>query len=166
VIGNLWIYTYEISNIVTDILLMAVPFSLILSVKIPIMQRFRILLLFSIGLFLISISIIRILEGRGSRTQAGHTLWASLEVLFATIVAVTPTIYALAHNTREETTYGKSHVSLRDPGSRIRTGSVEDDDKYTARIWTELEGGSTREDNTSVTGILVRTDYVTANAKL
>jgi hypothetical protein len=159
VIGNLWIYTYEISNIVTDILLMAVPFSLILSVKIPIMQRFRILLLFSIGLFLISISIIRILEGRGSRTQA-------LEVLFATIVAVTPTIYALAHNTREETTYGKSHVSLRDPGSRIRTGSVEDDDKYTARIWTELEGGSTREDNTSVTGILVRTDYVTANAKL
>jgi hypothetical protein len=162
----LWIYTYEISNIVTDLLLMAVPFSLIMSVRIPIMQRLRILLLFSIGLFLISISIIRILEGRGSRTQAGHTLWASLEVLFATIVAVTPTIYALARNTCDETAYGKSHVSARNSGSRIHTGSVADDDKYTARIWTELEGGSIREDSTSVTGILVRTDYVMANAKV
>jgi hypothetical protein len=161
----MWIYTYEISNIITDVLLMAVPFSLIMSVKIPIMQRLRILLLFSVGLLLISISIIRIMEGRGSRTQAGHTLWASLEVLFATIVAVTPTIYALARNTREETTYGKS-VTMGNVGSRMHPGSVAEGDKYTARIWTELEDGSTREDNTSVTGILVRTDYVTDNAKV
>jgi hypothetical protein len=166
VIGNTWIYTYEICNIITDLLLMAVPFSLILSVRIPIMQRLRILLLFSIGLFLISISIIRILEGRGSRTQAGHTLWASLEVLFATIVAVAPTIYALARNTRDVTSYDTSHASVPHPSSRIVTESIGDGDKYTARIWTELEDGSTRDDTTSVTGILVRTDYVMDNAKV
>lgn len=51
-------------------------------------------------------------------------------------------------------------------GSRMHPGSVAEGDKYTARIWTELEDGSTREDNTSVTGILVRTDYVTDNAKV
>jgi hypothetical protein len=46
------------------------------------------------------------------------------------------------------------------------TESIGDGDKYTARIWTELEDGSTRDDTTSVTGILVRTDYVMDNAKV
>jgi hypothetical protein len=166
VIGNIWIYTYEICNIITDLLLMAVPFSLIMSVRIPTMQRLRILLLFSIGLFLISISIIRILEGRDSHTQAGHTLWASLEVLFATIVAVAPTVYALARNTRDVVSYDTSHASIRHASSRIPTGSIVDGDKYTARIWTEFEDVSIRDDTTSATGILVRTDYVTGNAKV
>jgi hypothetical protein len=119
------------------------------------MQRLRILLLFSIGVFLISISIIRITQGKSSTKQAAHTLWASLEVLFGTIVAVTPTIYALAHNIREETTYGKSHVTGKNQGSRIYPGSVVDGDKYTARIWTELEDGVSRRDDTSVSRILV-----------
>ncbi|KAF2827316.1 hypothetical protein CC86DRAFT_393481 [Ophiobolus disseminans] len=162
-IGSMWIYTYEIGNIVTDVLLMAVPFSLILSVKIAIMQRLRILLLFSIGMFLISISIVRIIRGRDSRSQAGHTLWASLEVLFASIVAVTPTTYALAQNSREDTTYGKSHDPSKTTGGRTFPGSVVDGDKYTARIWTELADGTSR-DNSSATGILVQTSFRTENA--
>ena len=165
-IGSIWIYTYEVSNIITDVLLMAVPLSLIMSAKIAVMQRLRILLLFSIGILLISISIVRIIRGKDSRSQAGHTLWASLEVLFASIVAVTPTIYALARNTREDTTYGKSHDLNKTPGSRIYPGSVVGEDKYTARIWTELEDGVSREDNSSATGILVQTSFRTDNARV
>lgn len=145
---------------------MAVPLSLIISAKISIMQRLRILLLFSVGLFLISISIVRIVRGRDSRSQAGHTLWASLEVLFAIIVAVTPTIYGLARNTRDDTTYCKSHVSVKMPSSRQYPGSVVEGDKYSARIWTELEDGMSREDNSSATGILVQTSFQTDNAKV
>ncbi|KAH7085524.1 hypothetical protein BKA63DRAFT_19450 [Paraphoma chrysanthemicola] len=159
--GDEWIYTYEICNIGTDLLLMAVPLSLILSTKIALMQRLRILLLFSIGVFLIVFSIVRIIQGKSATTQYAHTLWASLEVLFGTIVAVTPTIYALAHNIREETTYGKSHLSAKNQGSRIFPGSMVDGDKYTARVWTELEDGMSRRDDTSDRGILVRTDMET-----
>ncbi|KAF2024699.1 hypothetical protein EK21DRAFT_78130 [Setomelanomma holmii] len=156
--GNEWIFTYEVCNILTDVLLMAVPLTLIMSTKIAIMQRLRILLLFSIGIFLISISIIRITQGKSSIKQSAHTLWASLEVLFGTIVAVTPTIYALAHNIREETSYGKSHLSTKHAGSRTFPGSVVDGDKYTARIWTELDDGVSRRDDTSITQILVHKD--------
>lgn len=155
VIGTDWIYAYEICNIITDLLLMIVPFTLIIKVKISLMQRLRILLLFSVGIVLIAISIIRIIRGRDSTTQAGHTLWASLEVLFAVIVAVTPTIYALARNIREDTTYSKSHMSMQTPGSRTYPGSVVDGDKYTARVWTELEDGVSRRDDMSVDRILV-----------
>jgi hypothetical protein len=78
VIGTVWIYTYEISNIITDASLMAVSFHLVLSVRIDVMQKLRILSLFGVGIFLVCISIIRIIQGRDSRTQSGHTLWASL----------------------------------------------------------------------------------------
>lgn len=38
VVGNLWLITYEASNIVTDLMLMALSFMLICSVTIPITQ--------------------------------------------------------------------------------------------------------------------------------
>jgi hypothetical protein len=161
VIGTAWIYTYEFSNIVTDALLMALSFSLVLSVKIPKMQKIRILSLFGVGILLIAISVVRIVEGRISRTQAGHTLWASLEVFFAVLVAVIPTIYALARNKREDTgyTYDENEVTTRGRSDRAQSAGVAEGDKYTARIWTELEDGQCREDNTSVSKILVHEEW-------
>lgn len=38
VVGNAWLITYETSNIVTDLMLMALPFTLICSVTIPMIQ--------------------------------------------------------------------------------------------------------------------------------
>ncbi|KAF1920515.1 hypothetical protein BDU57DRAFT_17421 [Ampelomyces quisqualis] len=163
VIGSAWIYTYEFSNIATDALLMALSFTLVLSVRIPKMQKFRILSLFGVGALLIAISVVRILEGRISRTQAGHTLWASLEVFFATLVAVIPTIYALVRNKRKDTgyTYDENEVTIRGRGDRTQSAVMAegDNDKYTARIWTELEDGQFREDNTSASKILVHEEW-------
>jgi hypothetical protein len=137
---------------------MAVSFHLVLSVRIPVMQKLRILSLFSVGIFLICISIIRIVQGRGSRTQSGHTLWASLEILFGIIAAVTPTIYALGRNKYESTTYinETNHTSTRSPD--CNTHSAEND-KYSARIWTELEHNFNREDDESQSRILVHEEW-------
>jgi hypothetical protein len=131
VVGNVWIFTYEISNIVTDTMLMAVSFSLILSVKIPLLAKLRVLCLFSVGILLIGISITRMIEGRNSRTQSGHTLWASVEVLFATIVAVTPTIYALSRNSRETIgyVYDTSNVSPENSDGKA-SSSIELEDGF------------------------------------
>lgn len=38
VVGNVWLVMYETSNIVTDLMLMALPFTLICSITIPITQ--------------------------------------------------------------------------------------------------------------------------------
>jgi hypothetical protein len=38
VVGNVWLFTYEVSNIATDLMLMALPFTLICSVTVPITQ--------------------------------------------------------------------------------------------------------------------------------
>lgn len=38
VIGNMWLFTYEISNIVTDVMLLFLSFFLVSSVRVPFMQ--------------------------------------------------------------------------------------------------------------------------------
>ncbi|KAF9691273.1 hypothetical protein EKO04_010649 [Ascochyta lentis] len=148
VIGNIWIITYETSNILTDLLLMALPFTLICSVTISMTQRLRVLFLFSIGIFLVAISIIRIIQGKDSRVQRGHTLWASLEVLFAVIVAVTPTIYALAHDRHEESSFDRTHLSEYPRGRTFSEGTIPDN-KYTGGLWTDLHDDTLDRLNTA-----------------
>ncbi|KAJ4411547.1 hypothetical protein N0V91_001332 [Didymella pomorum] len=137
VVGNIWLITYEVSNILTDLMLMALPFTLICSVHVPITQRLRVMALFSIGIFLVAISIIRIVQGKDSRVQRGHTLWASLEVLLAVIVAVTPTIYALAHGRHEDSSLNRTHLSEYPRGRTFSEGTIPSD-KYGGSLWTEL----------------------------
>lgn len=144
---------------------MSLSFSLVLSVRIPVMQKLRILCLFGVGILLIAISISRIVAGQGSHTQSGHTLWASLEVLFAIIVAVTPTIYALVRNKRGESSYAgyQSQVSYKIPDMKTPpAASVEDHlqgTTHSAAVWTELEDGPQLRDDSSVSRILVREEY-------
>ncbi|UPX19714.1 uncharacterized protein EKO05_0009968 [Ascochyta rabiei] len=137
VIGNIWLITYEMSNIVTDLLLMALPFTLICSVTISTTQRLRVLFLFSIGIFLIAISIVRIVKGKGSRVQSSHTVWASLEVLLAVVVAVAPTIYALAHGRQEDSSVDRTHLSEY-PRGRTFSEDTAPGNKYTGSAWTEM----------------------------
>lgn len=143
---------------------MAVPCSLILSVTIPPMQRLRLLFLFSVGIFLIAVSIMRIILGENSRVQSAHTLWASLEILFAVVVAVTPTLYALAQNRHEITSYNQTNISMN-VTARTHPASTTESDRYAARVWSELNDGASRTDTTSLEGILVERRYETSDAK-
>lgn len=129
------------------------------------MQKLRILCLFGVGILLIAISISRIVAGQGSHTQSGHTLWASLEVLFAVIVAVTPTIYALVRNKRGESSYaaGQSQASYRvreiKMPSAVTMENPFQENTHSAAIWTELEDGAHHGDDSSVSRILVREEF-------
>jgi len=102
VIAAIWIYTYEAGNILTDVMLMALSFSIIYTVRIPLSQKVRISCLFNIGLVLVGISIARIFRGHQSTTEGGQTAYESMEILFSTIVAVTPTLYTLLKNKAEK----------------------------------------------------------------
>ncbi len=79
-------------------MLLAVPLVVVFSVHISLVQRLRLIALFSLGLLLISISILRIKEGYDSYGQRDQTLWSSFELLLAVVVAVVPTIYGLLRN--------------------------------------------------------------------
>lgn len=168
VIGNMWLFTYEISNIVTDVMLLFLSFFLVSSARVPLMQHLRLFSLFGIGIFLIAISVVRIVQGKDSRVQRGHTLWASLEVLFAVVVAVTPTIYALARNRHEHGTWNSSHgtydveeikqlrknsavrgeqwVELRDEASMIEAGIIKGASQEVTREHLEHASSEIRTD--------------------
>jgi hypothetical protein len=104
---------------------------------LTILRRLRVMALFSIGIFLVAISILRIIQGKDSRVQRGHTLWASLEILLAVVVAVTPTIYALAHGRHEDSSLNRTHLSEYPRGRTFSEGTIPND-KYGGSLWTEL----------------------------
>ncbi|KAF2626693.1 hypothetical protein BU25DRAFT_343408 [Macroventuria anomochaeta] len=166
VVGNVWLITYETSNIVADLMLMAIPFTLICSVTIPMTQRLRVMALFSIGIFLVAISIIRIIQGKDSRVQRGHTLWASLEILLAVVVAVTPTIYALAHGRHENDTLNRTHLSEY-PRGRTFSGGTIPSDKYSGSLWTELHDDTlNRLDSASSQRVLIVMRHQSLDARV
>ncbi|KAK6346145.1 hypothetical protein TWF730_010477 [Orbilia blumenaviensis] len=92
--ANKWLITYEVGNMVTDAMLLALPFPLLFMARVPWEKRIRLCALFSIGFFLIAICLVRMVQGlRQAHFQLSRTMWASIETLFATIVACAPTIY-------------------------------------------------------------------------
>ncbi|KAK6351495.1 hypothetical protein TWF718_004655 [Orbilia javanica] len=176
--GNLWLLTYEIGNMITDIMLIAVPFPLVFKAKIPLGRRLQLCALFSLGFFLVAICVPRLIQGTSqSHIQLSRTMWASIETLFASIVAMVPTIYVLYRRGDESSYYlsstgpksgltggtgGKSHIrSHVPPNSTVisthctRQDGVELDD---------LERGDAQSDNTSIRGILVKTTIQTSES--
>jgi hypothetical protein len=141
VIAAIWIYTYEAGNIFTDVMLMALSFSIIYTVRIPLSQKVRISCLFNIGLVLVGISIARIVRGHRSTTEGGQTAYESMEILFSTIVAVTPTLYTLLRNKAEK---------------RPSTMGTTDRVPSLAGSTYELEDALSLEDCSSTAGIFVR----------
>ncbi|KAF3184147.1 hypothetical protein TWF132_005214 [Orbilia oligospora] len=67
-------------------------------------RRIRLIALFSIGFFLLAICIVRMVQGlQHAHFQLSRTMWASIELLFATIVACSPSIYCHIRRGREST---------------------------------------------------------------
>ncbi|KAF2221823.1 hypothetical protein BDZ85DRAFT_133824 [Elsinoe ampelina] len=120
-VGDSWLLSYEIGNMLTDFMLLAVPIHLILSAKISFRHRLRLIFVFSLGAFLIAISVVRMMQGFGSKVQVSRTMWASIEIFFAVSVAVSPTIYALVHSRGESST---DYPSKTNGGSTWIKGTV------------------------------------------
>ncbi|KIN08869.1 hypothetical protein OIDMADRAFT_108191 [Oidiodendron maius Zn] len=92
-------------NIATDIMLIGLPMPSLISVRrsfvaarplLILYSKLRLIAIFSLGIFLIIISIFRLpINFSHGLEQADRTIWASTESLVAAIVANFPTLYAL-----------------------------------------------------------------------
>lgn len=80
---------------------MAIPLPLVFRARLPLIRKVQLALLFSVSLFMVSITIIRIpVIVDGGATQKSRSLWASIEVLIACIVANAPVLNSFLHSLR------------------------------------------------------------------
>ncbi|KAH8649010.1 hypothetical protein BGZ61DRAFT_469630 [Ilyonectria robusta] len=179
--GNLWLLIYEVGNIVTDAMLLIPPFTVIFRAKITIAKRLQLSALFSLGLFLLIVSVVRIMQGSGNtKIQLNRTLWASLETLVASIVATIPALYTMIrqHKSSQSSGYemsgygtgGRSRVQGLTTTSTcnrgVAVGAIPDRLASKVSTWVELGEASNRGSNDgkeyigegdSAKGILVET---------
>ncbi|KAK6540186.1 hypothetical protein TWF694_009005 [Orbilia ellipsospora] len=107
--ANRWLIIYEVGNLLTDTMLLALPFPILCMARVPWERRTRLFFVFSLGFFLIAVSIVRVIQGLShSHFQISRTLWAAVETLFATVVACTPSIYCILRRGREDSRKGSS----------------------------------------------------------
>ncbi|RYP73593.1 hypothetical protein DL771_003481 [Monosporascus sp. 5C6A] len=95
--NDLWLITCESGNILTDTVLLLVPFPVIAKAKIPNTKRVRIIAIFGLGSFLVGVNILRLNHGLKpvDSQDYGRAIWCSIEVGVAMIVANLPAIYIL-----------------------------------------------------------------------
>jgi hypothetical protein len=83
-------------NIFTDVLLILLPMPALFEIRRSFPAKLRLFSLFSVGLFLVAITIIRLpLNFNHGMYQVNRTTWASVESFAAAFVANIPTLYTL-----------------------------------------------------------------------
>ncbi|RYP13132.1 hypothetical protein DL767_010891 [Monosporascus sp. MG133] len=95
--NDLWLITSESGNILADTVLLLVPFPVIAKANIPYTKRIRVIAIFGLGFFLVSVNILRLNHGLHPNDShfSGGSIWCSIEIVVAMIVANSPTIYIL-----------------------------------------------------------------------
>ncbi|KAI0449835.1 hypothetical protein F5B21DRAFT_28887 [Xylaria acuta] len=92
--ANAQLLNQTISNILLDILLIAIAYPIVGLRKRTIAEHITLWTLFALGTFCIIISIIRLVSVRDSgSSQITRSLWASVQMLVSTFVANAPNIY-------------------------------------------------------------------------
>jgi len=106
-------------------MLILLPMPALFSIKRSLGERFRLASLFSIGFFLVAITVIRLpLNFANGSAQVNRTTWASVESFGAAFVANVPTLFTLrrtAPNPLSGTRSGvanNSHIPTNDYASR------------------------------------------------
>ncbi|KAF2765926.1 hypothetical protein EJ03DRAFT_195191 [Teratosphaeria nubilosa] len=85
-----------ILNIVTDAMLLALPWPLIINVKLSWQRKAQMWCLFLFGFFIIAITCIRLpINDNHISSQVNRTTWASTELLTSALVVNAPTLYSL-----------------------------------------------------------------------
>ncbi|KAH6672397.1 hypothetical protein B0J14DRAFT_655281 [Halenospora varia] len=116
-------------NIFTDILLIILPLPTLLKVNKSLGSKLRLVSLFSLGIFLVIITVIRLpFNIKKGGMQINRTTWASVEAFVAAFVANIPTLYtlrrALPGRTNElERGNGRKMEGWTEDGKSSRDGS-------------------------------------------
>ncbi|KAH7140916.1 hypothetical protein EDB81DRAFT_67651 [Dactylonectria macrodidyma] len=94
--GVINLLVMAISNAVTDIALLILPFPVLFQTSLDRKNKLQLSLLFGIGIVVVAITIVRIpLIFMSSVTQSARSLWASVEIVCACIVANAAFFYAI-----------------------------------------------------------------------
>jgi hypothetical protein len=90
-------------NIVTDFMLIILPLPVIFKLKAPTSRKIQLIVLFTLGIFIILITVIRLpINSHNATSQVNRTTWASTELLTAAIVVNAPTLYSFWNKRRRE----------------------------------------------------------------
>ncbi|CAG7566076.1 unnamed protein product [Fusarium equiseti] len=93
-VGNLILMA--VCNIVLNVALIILPFPMLRHLRLDLREKLQLGFLFSVGAVLVAITILRLpLILNESVSQRSRSMWASIEILCACIVANTPFFYAL-----------------------------------------------------------------------
>ncbi|KAJ4377189.1 hypothetical protein N0V83_000012 [Neocucurbitaria cava] len=96
-------YTYAV-DVLTDIMIMALPMRLIWNLQMPRTQKFGVIALFAIGTILITIATLRVVQ-IGSKAQSSSqpsaswlALWGIIECSIAIVIGCCPSFVSLIRN--------------------------------------------------------------------
>ncbi|KAI9375846.1 hypothetical protein BJX61DRAFT_62522 [Aspergillus egyptiacus] len=93
--ANTQLVTLVALNIATDAMLILLPMPWLLRVRKSWLKRLQYVALFSVGLLLIAIAIVRLPYYGDSTAQVNRNTWGSVEEFFAAFVANIPTLFTL-----------------------------------------------------------------------
>jgi hypothetical protein len=141
-------------NIVTDLMLIILPMPTLWSIQRSLVERLRLVGLFSIGFFLVAITVVRLpLNFANGTAQVNRTTWASVESFGAAFVANVPTLFTLRRKTLNLSSGTRTGATS---GSNVRTRTTRTGDFSSRDGWRQM--GSKSEVNAedeSDKGILV-----------
>ena len=124
-------------NIFTDLMLIALPLPQLLRVKRPLMEKLRLVALFTVGFAIVAVSLTRLILNVAVLQRAGASRHiANAEVFFAAVVANATAIYGLMHLGKGTKGSATAHGYL---GSRSGTKSQTHD---ADRDYTRMENGA------------------------
>ncbi|RKK69404.1 hypothetical protein BFJ69_g12751 [Fusarium oxysporum] len=111
--GMVYFFALAVGNISTDIALLILPFPTLAVARLNTRTKIQLGVLFSIGLLVIVITIVRIpLILNDAMSQKARSTWATIEILCSFIVANTPFFYGLL---RELGQHKGTHPSVTNP---------------------------------------------------
>ncbi|RFU80093.1 pth11-like integral membrane [Trichoderma arundinaceum] len=101
--AQLQLIVLGVLNIVTDFMLLIMPLPVIFKLKAPLGRKVQLLTLFTLGIFIIAITVIRLpINSSHPYSQVNRTTWASTELLTAAIVVNAPTLYSFWNKSQRD----------------------------------------------------------------
>ncbi|OQD93837.1 hypothetical protein PENVUL_c169G05256 [Penicillium vulpinum] len=101
--AQLQLIVLGVLNVVTDVMLIALPIPILVMVKRSNVEKLQLAILFAVGLFIVAITIARLPQNvKNYSAQVNRTTWASVELLAAAIVANAPVLYGLLKGQRQK----------------------------------------------------------------
>jgi hypothetical protein len=128
--AQMQLITLGVLNIFTDLMLLLLPLPALFSLKTPWRRKFRLLLICTLGIFIVAVTVIRLpINSLNATVQSNRTAWASTELLIAAVVANAPALYSAVNrirypNGREEPIQGIPEMAFALVSLDSKDGSI------------------------------------------